>query len=187
MREQSREIQRREARQQKGYNSDVPAFRFYHEQQLFGFDTVVLVHDATLTTVGYALVMLRYMNVELTNHPRQGDIWVLQMCSLAQQVRTRAYAHIKNYAADFECKLEEARERHIAKARRDIVESQTESRKGGRSTESRFESILSLPQESGEPLREAASSNDTAIANIDEWDFASALSVRREAPVTTAG
>jgi predicted GTPase len=32
---------------------DVPAFQYYHDQMLYAFDTVVLVHDTTLTQVRY--------------------------------------------------------------------------------------------------------------------------------------
>ncbi|PTB73735.1 hypothetical protein M440DRAFT_1403927 [Trichoderma longibrachiatum ATCC 18648] len=144
---------------------DVPAFRFYYEQKLYAFDAVVLVHDTTLTTA---------------------NIRLLQMCSLAHQpcvaVRTRADSHIENYAKDFECKLEEAREMYLAEARQDIAECQAKITQKWPEHGIQIRDHIVSATGVRNILEGAASSDDPAVAYIDEWDLVCALSLRPAAP-----
>ncbi|KAL7806428.1 hypothetical protein V8C44DRAFT_339241 [Trichoderma aethiopicum] len=146
---------------------DVPAFRFYDEQKLYAFDAVVLVHDTTLT---------------------MPDIRVLQMCSLVRQpcvaVRTRADSHIRNYAADFDCELEEARERYLAEARQDIAECQAKITQKWPEHGIQIRDHIVSATGGRNILEGAASSDDPALAYIDEWDLVCTLSLRHAAPAT---
>ncbi|PTB65667.1 hypothetical protein BBK36DRAFT_1159808 [Trichoderma citrinoviride] len=147
---------------------DVPAFRYFYEHQLFAFDTVVLVHDTTLT---------------------MPDIRLLQLCSIAQlpyiAVRTRADNHIRNYAADG-WTLEEARERFIAEARQDAAQCQRQVREKWPEHGITIRDHIVSATGVRSILEGAASSNDPATAYIDEWDLVCALSLRGAAPAITA-
>ncbi|KAL7800996.1 P-loop containing nucleoside triphosphate hydrolase protein [Trichoderma afarasin] len=139
---------------------DVPAFQYYHDQMLYAFDTVVLVHDTTLT---------------------QADIRLLKMCILSDQkclaVRTKSDGHIRNYEYDKQCNnLEEARQVFLSEVREDIERCQEQIAASWPDREVEVRDYVVSSRSVRSFMRQNASPNDAATAYIDELDFAFALS-----------
>ncbi|KAF3069976.1 Interferon-inducible GTPase 1 [Trichoderma lentiforme] len=139
---------------------DVPAFQYYHDQMLYAFDTVVLVHDTTLT---------------------QADIRLLKMCILSSQkclaVRTKSDGHIRNYEYDKECNnLEEARQIFLSEVREDIERCQERIAASWPEREVQVRDYVVSSRSMRSFMRQNASPKDPATAYIDELDFAFALS-----------
>ncbi|KAH0522683.1 hypothetical protein TsFJ059_006492 [Trichoderma semiorbis] len=139
---------------------DVPAFQYYHDQMLYAFDTVVLVHDTTLT---------------------QADIRLLKMCILYSQkclaVRTKCDSYIRNYEYDKECNdLEEARQIFLSEVREDIERCQEQIAASWPEREVQVRDYVASSRSVRIFMRQNASPKDAATAYIDELDFAFALS-----------
>ncbi|KKP07453.1 hypothetical protein THAR02_00374 [Trichoderma harzianum] len=139
---------------------EVPAFQYYHDQMLYAFDTVVLVHDTALT---------------------EPDIRLLKMCILSDQkclaVRTKSDDHIRNYEYDKECNnLEEARQIFLGGVREDIERCQEQSATSWPEREVQVRDYVVSSRSVRSFMRQNASPKDAATAYIDELDFAFALS-----------
>lgn len=139
---------------------DVRAFRYYYDQMLYAFDTVVLVHDTTLT---------------------EADIRLLKMCVLSEQkclaVRTKSDSHIRNYKYDKECNnLEEARQIFLSEVREDIQRCQEQIAASWPEREVKVRDYVVSSRSLRTFMRQNASPKDADTAYIDELDFAFALS-----------
>ncbi|KAK4078207.1 uncharacterized protein Triagg1_3223 [Trichoderma aggressivum f. europaeum] len=139
---------------------DVRAFQYYHDQMLYAFDTVVLVHDTTLT---------------------EADIRLLKMCILSDQkclaVRTRSDDHIRNCEYDKECNnLEETRQIFLSEVREDIRRCQEQISASWPEREVQFRDYVVSSRSMRSFMGQKASPKDAATAYIDELDFAFALS-----------
>ncbi|UKZ83136.1 hypothetical protein TrVFT333_010941 [Trichoderma virens FT-333] len=133
---------------------DVRAFRYYHDQMLYAFDTVVVVHDTTLT---------------------EADIRLLQMCIHSGKnclaVRTKSDNHIRNYAYDKDCELEEAREIFLRETRHDIQSCHKEITAPWPEKEIRIWDYIINSRSVRTFMKGKPSPKEADTAYIDEFDF----------------